>query len=208
MKTPLVRIAAAAIMFALPAIASAQLGPDAIAFGKLAYHSSDYSVDHQAAKAVDGNTDGIYSNNFSTHTQSDDKAWWYVDLGDTYLISSIKVWNRTDCCTDRLSNFYVSILSAGTSNPELFSSPTAWQSFNSGSLAGASEVFTPGTDVFGRYVKVQLRDANYLHLAEVDVQGSLGSGTIVPEPSSFALLGSGLILMVVRSRRRKDASQV
>jgi hypothetical protein len=36
-------------------------------------------------------------------------AWWQVDLGSQKKISQIIIYNRTDCCVDRLSNYQVSI---------------------------------------------------------------------------------------------------
>ena len=42
-----------------------------------------------------------------THTNADANAWWQVDLGASANISSITIWNRTDCCMDRLSNHWV-----------------------------------------------------------------------------------------------------
>jgi hypothetical protein len=31
-------------------------------------------------------------------------AWWQVDLGEEKNINQIIIYNRTDCCADRLSN--------------------------------------------------------------------------------------------------------
>jgi hypothetical protein len=45
--------------------------------------------------------------NSLSHTQNDAEAWWEVDLGQLYEIDEIEIWNRTDCCSERLSNFYV-----------------------------------------------------------------------------------------------------
>jgi hypothetical protein len=36
-------------------------------------------------------------------------SWWQVDLGSQKKISQIIIYNRTDCCVDRLSNYQVSI---------------------------------------------------------------------------------------------------
>jgi Fungalysin metallopeptidase (M36)/F5/8 type C domain/Fungalysin/Thermolysin Propeptide Motif len=60
-----------------------------------------------ATRAVDGNTDGNWANNSVTHTYGDYQNWWQVDLGSVQSINSIQIWNRTDCCSNRLRNFYV-----------------------------------------------------------------------------------------------------
>jgi hypothetical protein len=36
-------------------------------------------------------------------------AWWQVDLGGKKKINQIIIYNRTDCCANRLSNYQVSI---------------------------------------------------------------------------------------------------
>jgi len=67
----------------------------------------------EAARAIDGNTDGVYGNGSVSHTAPDDPApFWQVDLGDSYVIERIVLWNRTDCCASRLQNFRVSVLDA------------------------------------------------------------------------------------------------
>ena len=76
-----------------------------LAQGKTATQSStlaDY-VNPWAGRAVDGNADGNYWNGSVTHTNYDYQAWWQVDLGSIYSLLAIQVWNRTDCCWDRLS---------------------------------------------------------------------------------------------------------
>jgi hypothetical protein len=52
-------------------------------------------------------------------------AWWQVDLGSKKNISQIIIYNRTDCCANRLSNYQVSI-----SNKADFSTHTYQQDFH------------------------------------------------------------------------------
>ena len=56
---------------------------------------------------MDGITDGNFYDNSVTHTNADPNAWWQVDLGASTAVSSIVIWNRTDCCGDRLSDYWV-----------------------------------------------------------------------------------------------------
>jgi hypothetical protein len=59
-----------------------------------------------ALKAVDGNTNGSLesgSNHSVSSTNKEQGAWWQVDLGGTKLIQQIRIFNRTDCCKDRLT---------------------------------------------------------------------------------------------------------
>jgi len=65
-----------------------------------------------AARAVDGNTDGNFNNNSVNHTQGAG-PWWEVDLGSAQPIVRIHVFNRTDCCMERINGATVKILDAG-----------------------------------------------------------------------------------------------
>ena len=193
---------AAACLLAAPAPMSAQVGPNDVALGKAAYQVSDYDVWHTAANAVDGNTNGNHYANSTTHTAGgtpEYEGWWYVDLGGNFDISSITLWNRTDCCGDRLSNFYLSILAGGTSNISSSSAPVVWRQYISS--VGTFGVYTPPAGTVGQYVKVQYdQHGNWLQLAEVDVEGTAVSA--VPEPSSLALVATGLVAVFARRRRR------
>jgi len=144
--------------------------------------------------AIDGNTGGIWNTDFLTHTNKDNLAWWQVDLGSVKAIESIDVWNRTDSNADRLFPFTVSILDAAGSS--LWS-----EDYNTAGLAQMT--FDPANIINGQIVKIQLRDTNYLHLAEVQVWEDDGSQTPVPEPATFILLGSGLAGLAFYRRKRK-----
>ncbi len=139
-----------------------------LAFGKHATQSSIYpyySIFPVAGYAVDGNTDGYFLNKSTTHTSYEQGAWWQVDLGSKKNINQIIIYNRTDCCVDRLSNYQVSI-----SNKADFSTHTYQQDFHvAPNPKKTIKLNTPGKQ--GRYVRIQLLDKNYLSLAEVQVMG-------------------------------------
>ena len=60
-----------------------------------------------ASVAVDGNTNGLYQNGSVTHTANEATPWWQVDLGASQSVGTVTLFNRTDCCSNRLTNFYV-----------------------------------------------------------------------------------------------------
>lgn len=66
----------------------------------------------EAKRAIDGNTDGDFGRNSTTHTRDDDAPWWEVDLGAVQPLEAVTVWNRLDCCGDRLEGFAVVVLDA------------------------------------------------------------------------------------------------
>jgi hypothetical protein len=144
------------------------IGDINLAFGKHATQSSTYlyhSIIPVSGYAVDGNTDGYFLNKSTTHTNYEQGAWWQVDLGSKKNINQIIIYNRTDCCVDRLSNYQVSI-----SNKADFSTHTYQQDFHvAPNPKKTIKLNTPGKQ--GRYVRIQLLDKNYLSLAEVQVMG-------------------------------------
>ena len=119
----------------------------------------------EPSKAVDGNTDGNWSNGSVSHTNADNQAWWQVDLGGMYAIQRIDVWNRTDCCPERLSNFNVSVLDENQAAVATY--------YTAGTAGTPTSINLSRT---GRYVKVQLVGTNPLSLAEVQVWGTPTAG--------------------------------
>ncbi len=122
-----------------------------------------------AGRAIDGNTNGVYNNGSVTHTANQQHSWWQVDLQTASQISDIVLFNRTDCCTNRLSNFSVFVSSQPFGNrsfSELAADPNIWRQ-HVNSLSSSSLSIPVG--VQGRYVRVQLEGSGYLSLAEVQV---------------------------------------
>ena len=122
-----------------------------------------------SSRAVDGNTDGNYGAQSTTHTSSEQNAWWRVDLGAFYAISQISIFNRTDCCMNRLNGAEVYV---GNSPSDL---PTDYNFV--GSLgANASYDFT--TNITGRYLFIRKNNSGFLSLAEVQVFGTFVSDVL------------------------------
>jgi hypothetical protein len=125
-----------------------------------------------AASAVDGNTDGAFYDGSVTATNADTNAWWQVDLGTPATVSSVVVYNRTDCCGTRLGDYWVFV----SDTPFLPSDTPATLQFRTGTFASHQTLApnpstTISVGVQGRYVRVQLSDTDYLSLAEVQVIG-------------------------------------
>ena len=71
-----------------------------LALNKIATQSSTHASGAVAARAVDGNTDGVFVNGSVTHTSIELNAWWHGDLGQIESIGTIKVWNRAEFPND------------------------------------------------------------------------------------------------------------
>ena len=126
-----------------------------------------------ASLAVDGNVDGNWADNSITHTNLDANAWWQVDLGSSASVSSIAVWNRTDCCGSRLSDYWVFVsdtpFSPSDTPATLQNRAGTYSSHQTSQPSPSAVISIPGAQ--GRYVRVQLSGTNYLSLAEVQVFG-------------------------------------
>lgn len=131
-------------------------GPPNLAQGKPASQSTT-GWGAEASRAVDGNTDGNFGNGSVTHTVYDPQAWWQVDLLGLQNVGIVELYNRTDCCSDRLTNFKLLVSENGTD----------WTSFNYPGQPPAKLAFA--VNRAARFVKVQLNGTNYLSLAEVRV---------------------------------------
>jgi hypothetical protein len=108
-----------------------------------------------------GYTDGnFFGNKFSvTHTNKDQGAWWQVDLGAIKTINQINIYNRTDCCMDRLSQYRVII----SINPNI---KTYQKDFHS--APNPTAIIDLGIEgIEGRYVKIQLLNKDYTAISAI-----------------------------------------
>ena len=115
--------------------------------------------------AIDGNVDGAFGSNSTTHSADGSPQNWQVDLGVNRTIDQVVLYNRDGCCQNRLSNYRVSVLDA--SNAEV-----SGQNFLNAPAGGAQPVNFGG--ILGRSVRVEALgmnvDGNFtLSLAEVTV---------------------------------------
>jgi hypothetical protein len=139
-----------------------------LAANKTATQSSDYPVaGYTADKAVNGSFADV------THTQYENQSWWQVDLGSVQSLSSVRLWNRADCCQSRLSNFYVFVSNSPfqSTNPTQTQSQTGVASYYVSGQGGAPTTVNMNYGQTGRYVRIQLAGSNYLSLTEVQVWG-------------------------------------
>jgi hypothetical protein len=96
-----------------------------------------------------------------------------VDLGTSASINSISIWNRTDCCGSRLSDYWVFVsdtpFGASDTPATLQARAGTWSSHQT-AVPNPSTAITVNAQ--GRYVRLQLSETDYLSLAEVQVFGT------------------------------------
>ncbi|XP_052805091.1 uncharacterized protein LOC128234708 isoform X2 [Mya arenaria] len=136
-----------------------------LALNKTTRTSSLYHMAGHSRKGVDGCTNGHYFDEFCcTHTKNDLGAWWEVDLEQMYPIKDIVVYNRQDCCSNRLRGFVVYISSVSDSTMD---SDIVYRNTDS-SVPYITRIPVDGKR--GRYVKISLKDKReFLTLCEVEV---------------------------------------
>lgn len=154
-----------------------------VALGKSAKQSSSWAngagKTFPANIAVDGVKEGF--GNIS-HTLQEAGAWWEVDLGNSYNISSIKVYNAADI-PQRMNDFTILVSetpftgnSGGTAFVANQPAPTPTQSYSGNTT--------------GRYVRLFLNGTNYLTIHEIEIFGtptpaSPAAGPITPLGDGF-----------------------
>ncbi len=160
--------------------------------------------------AVDGNTSGNWGDGSVASTDNEPNAWWYQDLGAVQQIPEITVYNRTDCCTERLSGakLFVSQVPFTSADPAATQADPDVATFDLGDMAGIAQravvVNQPG-----RYIRVQLPGTNFLSLAEVVVAApSVVSVLVTPpaEPATTEPGGTVEFPIVLGGRPRADVT--
>jgi len=140
-----------------------------VALHKAATESSSGFGSHASA-AVDGNTDGRFAEASTTHTQLQPAPWWEVDLGTTTEVDSVEVWNRTDCCSERLRDYWVFASERPFSPADTPATlNTRTDVFSSYREVAPCPKITVRINKPARYIRVQLQGTDYLSLAEVRV---------------------------------------
>lgn len=142
-----------------------------------------------ASRAIDGITDGNYGSSSVTHTNAETNPFWSLDLGSDFNVDEIVLFNRTDCCSDRLSGAQVRLFDEH--GQVMFLSTL-------GVSTGIESFRIDVNDIRARSLQISLPGPNRtLSLAEVQVFGVAS----IPEPATFALLGLGAMGLIRRRRR-------
>jgi hypothetical protein len=133
--------------------------------GKSVSQSSEYAPGPGPANvAIDGNKEQNYFSSSCTHTDLQVNPWWKIDLGSEYDINLVKVWNRGDCCGERLTSLK---LQASNDNVNFYDVDVLNGSTTNGGVYSFTRTFN------GRYVRLILSKstADYLTLCEVELYG-------------------------------------
>jgi hypothetical protein len=90
--------------------------------------------------------------------------WWQVELPDGVAVQRITIFNRKDCCKERLSRAAVSLLDANRRTIGVYHLPDMTNVHSK-----TIEIFEFGLNHDVRKVKIQSQRTVFLHMAEVQV---------------------------------------
>jgi len=132
--------------------------------------SSNGHLEHcENQYAVDGEVHHKYISLY------DKDNWWMVDLTTLVYVNEIKIYNRDDCCEERLENAVISVIDAD-GNVVQSQVVTREESLN--------DIITYNFEnAAGRYVNIS-QATNYLQLGDVEVFGEL---PVIQGSSNIAL---------------------
>eukprot|EP01124_Arcella_intermedia_P010101 TRINITY_DN1664_c0_g1_i6.p1 TRINITY_DN1664_c0_g1~~TRINITY_DN1664_c0_g1_i6.p1 ORF type:complete len:516 (+),score=100.75 TRINITY_DN1664_c0_g1_i6:37-1584(+) len=168
-----------------------------IALGKTATQICDFSPYLWLANAaIDGNSDGNFDAGSLTHTCNQPSApWWQLDLGTNMVFNKIKIHNRRDGASERLSNFDIILKdSAGKVVKQTHFDGWTGTEWCSTACYTAEVLIWSFQPVFAQYVVIikKVKTAGvveYLSLAEVEVlqtSVNLALGKTASQPTSWA----------------------
>ncbi|XP_027143308.1 fucolectin-like isoform X2 [Larimichthys crocea] len=125
-----------------------------------------------ASNAIDGNRDNNYYDGSCTCTSGKSNPWWRVDLLDSYIITSITIYNRGDKHPARINGLKIHIGNSLEHNG--LNNPLVGQIVDLCGKPTFTKTFTPHVE--GRYVTLVLPGSTpdskkYLTLCEVEVYG-------------------------------------
>ncbi|CAH1247325.1 MATN2 [Branchiostoma lanceolatum] len=140
-----------------------------IALGKPTHQSSNYD-NAASSRAVDGNTNTDWDGNSCTQTNDDGETnpTWWVDLGGSYSIDSVEIFNRRNgCCRDRINPFDIHIGDSEQVSDNPMCGGDNFMDVNQASFSVSCN------GMVGRYVGVLLPGPDrILTLCEVQVYGA------------------------------------
>lgn len=149
-------------------ITNSQPNDGNLAFGKPTVQSSTAAGALASRAAVDGNTDNNFGNGSVTATTAEDKAFWEIDLGAIYNLSSVEILVGNQ----PLSNIYVLTSEeefTGGNLSTLLEEPNVWRYNNPNQIEDTDTVAINET---GRYLRIQLAELGIVSLTEVKIFGT------------------------------------
>jgi len=132
--------------------------------------ASSNFVTSTTAKAVDGGTNGNWNQGNGSVFASNDanQPWWYGELDEYRYIDTVTIYNRTECCTDRMNNTVLFISDVPFKSTD-FQETQSQYGVKAYPITGVQNTYTINVGALGRYVRLQHSGNEYLNFAEIQV---------------------------------------
>lgn len=141
-----------------------------------------------ASLAIDGNTSGNGDTQVTHTAVGQENSWWRLDLGAEYNLTRIDVYNRIDCCSDRLDGTKVYVGSIDSY------SPSDYQQFGN-TLTGSTSRQQLDFNATGRYILVSQHDisgSRILSIAELEAYGTINENPAPTGNSPWSTSGNDI----------------
>ena len=140
-----------------------------LALNKPALLGSTISSSYPASNGNNGVTSSESNLELAHSDSSSTGNWWRVDLNANYELERIEIYNRTNCCIDRLNNAKVYIANGNLANPNGFD---ASKMTEIGTLTSQAHqtLNLPATPI-ARYVYIKAAGNNPLNFLELEAYG-------------------------------------
>ena len=143
-----------------------------VALGKPADQSSrsPWSTGVTTADDAAGAVSGIISGRFSFCTDVENAPWWQVDLGASFVVHEVRVYNDLRDLTEarRASQFAVDVSVDGTAFHQVFAKE---DELPFGGADGRPFVWRPAESFAAHYLRLRLLRRDYLHLDQIEIYG-------------------------------------
>jgi|GEM_PF-3336223 len=132
--------------------------------------ASSNFVTSTTAKAVDGGTNGNWNQGNGSVFASNDanQPWWYGELDEYRYIDTVTIYNRTECCTDRMNNTVLFVSDVPFISTD-FQETQSQYGVKAYPITGVQNTYTINVGALGRYVRLQHSGNEYLNFAEIQV---------------------------------------
>lgn len=122
-----------------------------------------YGARANASKGVDGSLTTFFC------TRNDSTPWWQVDLGKVYPLSEAIIYNRQDCCQERARTLMVLLSNDSINWKPIYDNIKD----NGGKIFGlkGEPLHIDLHEEQARFVRLQLQEKIWFHLAEVEIYG-------------------------------------
>jgi len=107
---------------------------------------------------------GLFTGGYSFHTTNEQEPWWMVDLRQIYELEAIKIFNRDGPTAERARQMDILLSNDLREWRTLHSNSNTF-----GGILDGQPLVVKANSAYARYVRLQLRERNSLHLDQVQV---------------------------------------